>query len=265
MNPEGRQRRISDVTLEQYLLGELPKNEMVETKRLIEDDATLRARLEELERSNREILEQYPPDVMSREIQSRLDRQALRTRFVRTWSIAAFAGAAAVAFLLLLFLPHELITTSPGDDAPLERIKGEGPHLDLYRKTPSGSESLEDGAPVFPGDVIGLAYQAAGRLYGVILSVDGRGTVTLHVPHQGSRSIRLNNDGRIVLDFALELDDAPRWERFYFVTADTPFDASPVMRAARQIDTQRPIDRPEKLDLPQSLDQFVVSLMKGTE
>jgi hypothetical protein len=146
----------------------------------------------------------------------------------------------------------------------MERIKGQGPQLKLYRKTADGSEALEDGTRVFRGDVVRIGYQAAGRAYGVIVSVDGRGTVTLHLPHQGKQSVPLENDGQVLLDFALELDDAPRWERFYFVTSDASFDATPVLRAARQIDIKRPVDQAEKLILPKDLHQFVISLEKGT-
>ena len=124
---------------------------------------------------------------------------------------------------------------------------------------------MSDGARVYPGDVIRIGYQAAGRLYGVILSVDGRGTSTLHLPHQGTRSVRLENEGAVLLDFALELDDAPRWERFYFVCSNTAFNVAPVLRAAEQIDVEKAVDQAERLDLPEGLDQFVVSLEKGIQ
>ena len=38
----------------------------------------------------------------------------------------------------------------------------------------------------------------------------------------------------MLLDQAYELDDAPRWERFYFVTGDTPFAVAPIVDAARR-------------------------------
>jgi hypothetical protein len=177
--------------------------------------------------------------------------------------MAPVLGAAVALFLLVLFLPHELITTEPGEDVPSEQVKAEGPRIELYRRTEDGSESLEDGARAYPGDVIRIGYQAAGRSYGVLVSVDGRGTVTRHLPNLGDRSVRLRNGGRVLLDFALELDDAPRWERFYFVSSDAPFEVALVVDAAGRIDTEKPVDQPETLDLPENLDQFVVSLEKG--
>ena len=184
---------------------------------------------------------------------------------LRSWPMTAFLGAVAALILAVVFLPRDLITTRPGEDAPIERIKGEGPRLELRRKTPDGSEALEAGARVYPGDIIRIGYQAAGRSYGVHVSADGRGTVTLHLPDRGGRSVRLKNAGQVLLDFALELDEAPRWERFSFVTGDTPFDAATVVRAAGQIDLERPVDRPDKLDLPKDIDQFVLTLEKATK
>ncbi len=266
MNPDGGHRRIPNIKLEQYLLGELPANEMAETKRILDGDEEARIRLAAIEQSNREILEQYPADIVSRQIQTRLDPiRAPRKPFLRPLPVTAFAGAAAVCLLLLVALPDIFTPSGPGEDTSAERVKGQGPHLKLYRKAGDGSEDLLDGARAYPGDVIRIGYQAAGRLYGVILSVDGRGTVTLHLPHQGNRSFRLQNEGAVLLDFALELDDAPRWERFYFVCGETAFDVAPVLRTAKQIDVERAVDGAERLDLPKDLDQFVVTLEKGTK
>ena len=44
---------------------------------------------------------------------------------------------------------------------------------------------------------------------------------------------RSKREPTVLLDQAYELDDAPRWERFYFVTGDAPFEAAPVVQAAR--------------------------------
>ncbi len=262
MNSEGHEPQPPDITLEQYLLGELPRSEMAALKRLIERDERLRSRLEKLGRSNEEILERYPAELMSRQIQSKLGRRPTHAHLLRPWTMKALVGAAALVLLVFL-LPHDFDSFRPGETTSTERLKGQEPQMRLFRKTPGGSESLGDGARAVPGDIIRIAYLAAGRPYGLIVSVDGRGTVTLHVPHQGNRSVRLENDGEVLLDFALELDDAPRWERFFFVTGDTPFNAAPVLEAAKQVDIDGAVDQAEKLDLPDDLDQFVISLEKG--
>jgi hypothetical protein len=60
----------------------------------------------------------------------------------------------------------------------------------------------------------------------------------------------------VLLDNAFELDDAPLWERFYFVVAEQPFALAPIVEAVRQAGPASP------LALPSPYQQFVVVLLK---
>jgi hypothetical protein len=53
----------------------------------------------------------------------------------------------------------------------------------------------------------------------------------------GGRAASLQQAGVVSLEFAYELDDAPGWERFYFITAAVPFDVDAVMAAAHRLAT----------------------------
>src|SRR6185436_11941296 len=102
-----------------------------------------------------------------------------------------------------------------------------------------------------------------GRTYGAIVSIDGRGAVTLHLPRQGARATRLPEGGEtVLLDRAYELDDAPRWERFFFVTGEAPFEIEPLLEAARRAAADPSAPAPERLTLPPNLEQAVFSLEK---
>lgn len=268
MTTDRPRHRLPDVELEQYLLGELSARDTARIARLLEEDPASRSRLAALEQSNREILQRYPADVMGRRIRDGLERPTPSPPTawsIRPWPATALLGGVAALVVLLAGLPSRFLPSATRDapDRGAERVKGEGSRLTLHRRSGDGSEALADGARVRPGDVIRIAYQSEGRAYGVIASVDGRGEVTRHLPLTGDRAARLVTGGPVLLDFALELDDEPRWERFYFVTADTPFAVAPVLQALRRIDMGRPVDRPERLELPDDLDQFVVSLDKG--
>jgi hypothetical protein len=123
--------------------------------------------------------------------------------------------------------------TSPTGEAGV-RLKGLGPALALFRKTANGSETLADGDVAHEGDVIRIGYRAFGRRYGVIVSLDGRGAVTRHFPERGGTAAALEPQEVVLLAHAYRLDDAPAWERFFFVTADAPFPVAAVEDAARQ-------------------------------
>ena len=105
--------------------------------------------------------------------------------------------------------------------------QGPAAGLSLFRKTANGSETLADGDVAREGDVIRIGYHAVGRRYGVIVSLDGRGGVTRHLPERGATAAPLAPSEVVLLAHAYELDDAPAWERFFFVTADAPFRSRP--------------------------------------
>ena len=244
--------RLPDIVLERYRLNELPPAEYSRLTDRLRSDAALRLRLESLDRSDKEIRRDYQPELFVRRMQERLAARPVRGLFP-SWAIPALLAAATL--VLVVVVPR--IGPSEGEG---DRIKGLLPGLAVYRKTDTGSEMLADGAIAHSGDVIRLGYRAAGKPYGVILSIDGRGAVTQHLPPDGERAASLHNAATVLLDQAFELDDAPLWERFYFVTGEASFPVQPVMDAARRA-ASNPRPQPA-LELPRGLDQSTFLLQK---
>ena len=140
------------------------------------------------------------------------------------------------------------------------RTKGALAGLAVHRKTRDGSEALADGARASAGDLLQLAYRAAGG-YGVILSLDGRGRITQHLPAEGDAAAALEPGRLVPLDFSYQLDDAPRFERFYLVTADAPFDVARV-RSALEAARQHAPGPPDRIGLPPGFEQSLFTLDK---
>ena len=258
MNEPQDNAPVSDLALERYRLGELPPSEMTRLDERLDVDPELSARLEALATSDEAIRRAYPPSEVQREIRARLAerRPVSATRLKHLWlaPVAIVAGAA-------LWLSLDISSTR--SVAPAVRVKGSLPQLVLFRKTEAGSERVTDRDHARPGDLIRIAYRADGHAYGVILSIDGRGALTLHWPVDADAASPLETSGTVLLDFAYELDDAPRWERFYLVTGAKPFAIAPVMRAAARLATSPPSENePHALDLPDGLDVSVISLLK---
>lgn len=220
MNPQD-ERPISDYQLERYLLREGTDDELADLDRRLADDPGLAQRLAALERSNEELHQRYPPEWMRGQIELKLKRAQGR-RVQRTWSGYRLWAVPAVALILAVVAVPTLLDQETSE-APATRIKGseQEPRLLVFRKLASGVERLQDEALARSGDVVQLAYRSGGLQYGAILSVDGRGTVTQHLPATGTRAVPLA--AQDTLDVAYELDDAPQWERFYLVTADRRF------------------------------------------
>ena len=205
---------ISDYQLERYLLREGTDDELAALDRRVADDRELAQRLAALERSNEELHQRYPPEWMRGQIELKLKRAQGR-RVQRTWSGYRLWAVPAVALILAVVAVPTLLDDQETSEAPATRIKGgeQEPRLLVFRKLTSGAERLQDEALAKSGDLVQLAYRSGGLQYGAILSVDGRGTVTQHLPATGAEAVPLA--AQDTLDVAYELDDAPRWERFY--------------------------------------------------
>lgn len=198
---------------EQILLGEA-------------DGELPEARRAELEASNAEILEALPPAMVAAEIDRRLGRARRQRARRRAWLSGIGSVAVAAALLAVLWPRPE----GSAELAPeIVRIKGD-PQLAIFRKEADSVRRLAPGAAVQTGDELQLSYHAAGARHGVILSVDGRGVVTLHLPESPGASTALDRSGPIALGFAYRLDDAPGFERFFFITSAAPIDAGEVAR-----------------------------------
>jgi hypothetical protein len=248
-------RTVPDVLLERFRLGELPERDALELRRRIDSDQALQERLVALEQSDAEILRLHPGSEVARGIRARLAPEVPRTRARRLsamWLVPVTAALVVTAIGLLPLL----------ESTRREQLKGVGPSLVVYRKTAVGSEVLEPGATVRAGDLLRVGYRAAGQRFGVIISVDGRGVVTQHLPPHGGQAAELGAEGRILLDSSFELDDAPGWERFYLVTANAPFAVATVKAAAASLARSPGVVRPPALRLPRGLVQVVFELRK---
>ena len=239
-------RAIPDVLVERYRLNELPEAARAAIERAAAGDPHLQARIEALDRSDAEIRDRYPPSAL-------IGRRSTRRRRARGLVLAgAFAG---IVLAVLATMPRRPVATDTET-----RIKGGvtgRPGLVVYRRTPSGSERLADGDVAHPGDLLRIGYASAGRSHGVILSIDGTGAVTTHLPPAGDLSASLASGEVNLLDSSYELDEAPRIERFYFVTGTQPFHVAPVLAAARRAGPAPPV-----LPLPSGLEQVTFAVQK---
>ncbi|MCH9684607.1 MAG: hypothetical protein K0V04_24435 [Deltaproteobacteria bacterium] len=143
------------------------------------------------------------------------------------------------------------------------RIKGLMPRLLIHRQQHGQVEQLHDGSVAHTGDLVQISYMAAGNRNGVVVSLDGRGVVTLHHPPRPNADATLVARGLHALDHAYELDDAQSYERFVFITSgDEPIDVQTVITAARRLAARGPAARHSPLPLPERWEQRFVTLDK---
>ncbi len=257
--------------IERLALGELSASEEATLRaKLVADGLDPDRLLADLRASNATILAAHPPSRAAAVITRRMaDAQPARSR----WWVYAPMFAATVIVLFLIGVPnHPELVDEPASswtgqqEAPPEDgilLKGAEARLVIHRQTAEGAQRLRDGQPVAEGDVLQVSYIAAGAHHGVIVSIDGRGVVTQHFPPPAeAATTNLEQGGAIPLGTAYELDDAPAFERFFFVTSQGPhhvhtevvFQAAATLAATHEDGAVLP--------LPAGLSQFTFLLRK---
>jgi hypothetical protein len=97
----------------------------------------------------------------------------------------------------------------------------------------------------------------------VILSIDGRGTVTLHLPESQEKSTKLESGKQFLLPSAFELDDAPNFERFFFLISESPIDVNSILEEVQNMAKNPNLFQRKSLALTGNFKQYSVLILKG--
>lgn len=193
-------------------------------------------------------------------------RRAQHQRRVRAAVLGAATTCAALVLVAHFVFGGAARQAEPSRDGTAQddgtRVKGKA-RLMVFRNAGDRAERLEQDALVREGDVIQLRYNAGGRRYGVIASVDGAGVVTLHFPASEDAPPEATALAKETtsLPHAYSLDDAPRFERFFFITANEPIDLRAGLAALHEL-AQRDDSADAELELPAGLRQWSLRLRK---
>ncbi len=265
-------KKLNNWELERFLLEELPPERMNEIKKLAEENPEIQQRITSLKRSNKDILKQYPSESMIPDILRRYEEGKRQERIrVRTkpfgWQRFLYAVPALAAALLIGFVVFFNRGTLPPDT----RIKGEEEidftkaQIIIYRKIADEVSILKDGDQAAAGDLLQIAYVPGEKAFGVIFSIDGNRVVTLHFPERQTASTALKQEKKVLLWSSYELDEAPGFERFFYITAMEDIDVQSILKKAKVL-AELPGSAAEGiLDLPQAYTQFSILLNKGEE
>lgn len=262
---------LPDWLVERAALDEVPPASRERIARA--EPSELAARVTALRDDNAAELAAHPAGPAVAQLEARLAaqaRQRAETQRVRRrragWLAAAAASAAAV--LLVVRPGTERTPTDEGgrggvEDGDGTRVKGT-PRLVAFRHAGDGVERLEQDAVVRAGDVIQLRYNAGGKGFGVIASVDGAGVVTLHYPLREDAPPQATAVAAetTTLPNAYALDDAPGFERFFFITASGPVDVQQALGALRAL-AGRQDSATAVPELPAGMRQWSLRLRKA--
>lgn len=248
MTQDRNARQVSNLHLEQYVLGELSEAESRLLEARLITDPSLGRRLEALKQQDQAFPGRFPAEEMVPAIaaaitaggrprparESRREMRPPRTESPiqrlmdslprsRTWQVAGIFAMLALILVPVTLLRQPLIEVAePAEVTEGVRIKGKTAELRLYRNTPGGPERLASGASASAGDVIQVEFHPGDFSYGAIISVDGNGSVTVHWPKRPEDGTALSALPGRRLPEAFRLDDAPGFERFHLLLSDRP-------------------------------------------
>jgi len=232
------------------------------------DPAELAERIAAIRADNAAELAANPAGPAVEQIEARVASEAKRLRARRRFTMIGIAGVASVAAVATIVLVAGRVATgesTPSNDPEMTRPKG-ATRLLAFRQAGDHAEPLAEDDLVREGDLIQLRYHAGGKKFGVIASVDGAGEVTLHYP--GAEDAPPEDTALSLkptpLAHAYALDNAPRFERFFFITADQPIDLAPCLTALRAV-AERGDAASASLELPSGLHQWSLRLRKPTQ
>ena len=254
---------LPDWLVERAALDEVPP---ASRDRIAAADPTeLAETIAALRERNAAELAAHPAGPAIAQITARIAATTKRRSHTLRWGLFGLATTAAAVMLVIRLGSHTAARPEQlHDDNDGVRVKGPA-RLVVFRQVGDQAERLEQDAVARAGDLLQLRYDTGRHGYGVIASVDGAGVVTLHFPSSEDAPPEATAMAKksTTLPHAYALDDAPRFERFFFITANQPIDVQQSLAALRTL-AQRPDSADAALDLPAGLDQWSLRLKKPT-
>ena len=241
---------IPDWKLERYLTGDLPDSEMREIREMEATDEIFAGRVKMMREDNRAILKKMPFERLSERLDAMPARSGNGLKGAGSngagngvsFTLVKFATAAALVLAVVtvaLFSQREVVSpaTDGGaqvmdvamvdasespDGAGDTRIKGLEARIEVWKKTADSAVQMSNLDEAREGDEIQLRYLVPEKCFGMLFSMDGNGTVTMHMADD-NKAIALEPGKMTTLPFAYKLDNAPKFETFYLFTSTKGF------------------------------------------
>ena len=225
--------KISDFKLERYLLGELSEKEMRELQERELSDEIFAARVAEMRLQGKRFVAENPFAALDAKMAA-ADQSANDERNVVSGMWLKVAAALVIALgVFSMVLLNRNVETFDNNAASMQvamadvddgtRIKGMQASLEVWKKTGDSAVQMVNLGDAHEGDEIQLRYRVPQKCFGMLFSMDGNGTITMHMG-EGNKAIELEPGKMTTLPFAYKLDNAPKFEKFFLLTSQNSFE-----------------------------------------
>ena len=225
--------KISDFKLERYLLGELPESEMAALQKREAEDEIFAARVAEMRLQGKRFVAENPFAALEERIEAAggVENRAVAPRNTLWLKVAAALVIALGIFSAVVL--NRNVDTFDSQNTSMEvamadmdngtRIKGMQASLEVWKKTGDSAVQMVNLGNASEGDEIQLRYRVPQKCFGMLFSMDGNGTITMHMG-EGNKAIELEPGKMTTLPFAYKLDNAPKFEKFFLLTSQNAFE-----------------------------------------
>ena len=222
-------KQISDFKLERYLLGELPEVEMAALRKREAEDELFAVRVKMMREEGERFLAENPFSALEDKLEND-QRSVERSLWLRVAAVlvVAFGIFSVVVLNRQTDIVNDASATSGMDVAMADvdngtRIKGMTAGLEVWKKMGDSAVQMVNLGEAREGDEIQLRYRVPQKCFGMLFSMDGNGTVTMHMG-EGNRAVELEPGKMTTLPFAYKLDNAPKFEKFFLLTSGEMFE-----------------------------------------
>jgi hypothetical protein len=222
-------KQISDFKLERYLLGELPEVEMAALRKREAEDELFAARVKMMREEGERFLAENPFSALEDKLEND-QRSVERSLWLRVAAVlvVAFGIFSVVVLNRQTDIVNDASAASGMDVAMADvdngtRIKGMTAGLEVWKKMGDSAVQMVNLGEAREGDEIQLRYRVPQKCFGMLFSMDGNGTVTMHMG-EGNRAVELEPGKMTTLPFAYKLDNAPKFEKFFLLTSGEMFE-----------------------------------------
>ena len=222
-------KQISDFKLERYLLGELPEVEMAALRKREAEDELFAARVKMMREEGERFLAENPFSALEDKLEND-QRSVERSLWLRVAAVlvVAFGIFSVVVLNRQTDIVNDASAASGLDVAMADvdngtRVKGMTAGLEVWKKMGDSAVQMVNLGEAREGDEIQLRYRVPQKCFGMLFSMDGNGTVTMHMG-EGNRAIELEPGKMTTLPFAYKLDNAPKFEKFFLLTSGEMFE-----------------------------------------
>ena len=214
-------KQISDFKLERYLLGELPEVEMAALRKREAEDELFAARVKMMREEGERFLAENPFSALEDKLEND-QRSVERSLWLRVAAVlvVAFGIFSVVVLNRQTDIVNDASATSGMDVAMADvdngtRIKGMTAGLEVWKKMGDSAVQMVNLGEAREGDEIQLRYRVPQKCFGMLFSMDGNGTVTMHMG-EGNRAVELEPGKMTTLP--------PKFEKFFLLTSGEMFE-----------------------------------------